>query len=365
MRLEFLRHLYEGSGRCASVYLDTPLTGEYTAGEVAQHWHDASGKLKLDGAGAATLDALGAVIGDAGQAPGLAAFARSGRAELARPLPAAPPREIASYAPLPHVLPMLALAPPEVPHLLVTADRSGGEIISVTGLDQDSAVTRVEGDGWPVHKARAGGWSQARYQRSAEEAWATNEKEFAAAVTAAAERAGAELIVLAGDVRARAILLDHLGRPVRDTVVVVDKEIPPGSDLLAEEATAEITRRAEQASREGLDSVRTQLPRGRAAEGFGDVVAVLREGRVARLFLGEPFLADLFGADDPAVLWFGSGPGELATSADELRDLGIAEPISDRADAALVRGLVLTGGDLHFVPSDEPNPRDGIAALLR
>jgi hypothetical protein len=203
--------------------------GENLAGEVAQHWHDASEKLKLDGAGAATLDALGAVIGDAGQAPGLAAFARSGLAELARPLPAAPPREIVSYAPLPHVLPMLALAPPAVPHLLVTADRSGGEIMTVTGLDQHSAATRVEGDGWPVHKARAGGWSQARYQRSAEEAWATNEKEFAAAVTAAAERVGAELIVLAGDVRARAILLDHLGRPVRDTVVVVDKEIPPGS----------------------------------------------------------------------------------------------------------------------------------------
>lgn len=359
MRLEFLRHLYEGAGPYASVYLDTPRTVENAAGAVALHWRAAREELDRQGAEAATLDALSELINDAAQtAPGLAAFARAGRVGLARPLPDAPPREIVTSTALPHVLPMLAQAPPEVSHLLVTADRSGGEIMAVTGLDEHTPATRVEGDGWPVHKPRAGGWSQARYQRSAEEAWASNEKEFAVAVTAAAERVGAGLIVLAGDTRARSLLLDHLGRPLRDQVAVVDKEIPVGSGLLAEAATAEIRRRAEQASRAGLESFRAQLPRGRAAEGFGEVVAVLREGRVAQLFL----------ADDPAstaVLWFGPGAGELATSASELRELGTAEPAHDRADAALVRGLVLTGAELHFIPADEPRPRDGIAALLR
>jgi hypothetical protein len=365
VRLGFLRHLYDNStDACASVYLDTWRGGETAAGEVELRWRAAREKLAGSGADAATLDALGELVTDPDYAaPGLAVFARAGQVLLARPLPGPPLRgEMARYSPLPHVLPMLAQAAPEVPHLRISADRSGGELVEVFGQrhggTQHNGPQRVQGEGWPVHKPRIGGWSQARYQRSAEEAWANNEKEFAAAVTAAAERVGAELIVLAGDTRARSLLLDHLGQPLRDKAVIVDKEVPAGSAALAEVAAAEIRRRTEQASRDGLDSVRTQLPRGRAAEGFSDVVAALRDRRVSDLFL----------ADDPsstAVLWIGPEPSELATSADELRERGTAEPVTDRADAALVRGLVLTDAELWFVPEDEPPPKDGIAALLR
>jgi hypothetical protein len=368
MRLGFLRHLYDNStDNCASVYLATSRAGETAAGEIGLRWRTARRKLAGQGADGATLDALEAVATEPGNAaPGLAAFARSGRVLFARGLPDAPAQETTRYAPLPHVMPLVAQAPPDVPHLLVSADRSGGELVEVFGRGGQGSTERVEGDGWPVHKTSVGGWSQDRYQRSAEEAWANNEKEFAAAVTAAAERTRADLIVLAGDTRARSLLLDHLGQPLRDKVVVVDKEVAAGADVLAETAAAEIRRRAEQASRAGLDRVRTQLPRGRAAEGLGEVVAALRDARVSDLFL-----ADLFLADDPspdgstAVLWIGPEPAELATSAGELRERGTAEPVSDRADAALIRGLVLTDAELHFVPSGEPRPKDGIAALLR
>jgi hypothetical protein len=358
MRLEFLRHLYDGKGEYASVYLDASRAGATAAGEISLRWRAARQTLADGGADPQTLDALAGFVLDPGNAaPGFAVFARSGTVDFARPLPDAPRQEIARYAPLPHVLPMLAQAPPEVSHLRVSANRSGGEMVEVLGHNQMPPV-RVEGEGWPVHKTSVGGWSQARYQRSAEEAWAENAKEFAAAVTAAAGRAGVELIVLSGDVRARSLLLEHLSQPLRDIVVVLDREVPADSGQMAEAAQQEIHGRAERAARDGLESMRTQLAHGRAAEGLGPVVTALRGGQVS----------DLFIADDPsstARLWIGPGGTELATSEREARDLGTAEPAADRADAALVRALVLTGAELHFIPEDEPAPRDGIAALLR
>jgi Bacterial archaeo-eukaryotic release factor family 2 len=357
MRLEFLRHLYEGPGPYASVYLDTAPLGESVPGAEALHWHSAYQQLTEQGAGADVLDPLAKLITAVGHPePGAAAFARAGRVGLARALPAAPPAEIAEYAALPRVLPMLVQAPPEVPHLRVSANRESAELIVGLGAEHGPPA-RAEGEQWPVHKASGGGWSQPRFQRSAEQTWAHNEKEFAAAVTAAAQRTGADLIVLAGDVRARGLLLDHLPKALRDQVVVVDKEVPAGSDEVAETAATEIRRRAEQASRDGLDSVRTQLPRGGAAQGLADVVAALRAGRVAALFLaGDPFPA--------GDLWFGAVPGELATGAQELADLGIDEPTQDQAGEVLVRGAALTDAELHFIPEGEPRPTDGVAALF-
>ena len=357
MRLGFLRHLYEGPGPYASVYLNTEPAGEGAPGEIALRWRTAYRELTGQGAGDAVLGPLGKLVTGPGRPePGVAAFARAGRAGLARALPTAPAAEIARYAALPLVLPMLVQAPPEVPHLRVSADRLGGELIVGLGAEH-GAPARVEGEQWPVHKPASGGWSQPRYQRSAEESWAHNEKEFAAAVTAAAERTGADLIVLAGDVRARGLLLDHLPKALRDQVVVVDREVPAGSDQVAETAAAEIRRRAEQASRDGLESVRVQLPRGGAAQGLADVVAALRAGRVAALFLaGDPFPA--------GDLWFGAAPGELATDAQDLAGLGIDEPTQDQAGEALVRGAALTDAELHFVPEGEPRPTDGVAALF-
>lgn len=358
MRLDFLRHLYQRPLGWASVYLDITGGGAAAREHIALRWRAAREQLARCPVGGATLDTLGELItGPAHNARGIAAFAQNGDVVFARPMPDPPRQEIARYAPLPHLMPMLAQSPPEVPHLRVSADRAGGELVEVLGQYQ-TAPTRVDGEGWPVHKTSVGGWSQNRYQRSAEEAWRENEKEFAAAVTTAAERIGAELIMMAGDVRARSLLLEHLGRPWADKVVVVEKEVPAGSAELAEAAEQEIRRRAGQAARERLDSVRTQLGRGRAAEGWRDVVARLRDTQVGDLLL----------ADDPsstAKLWFGPDVTQAGVTADEVRERGAGEPVRDRADAVLVRELVLTGAELHFLPGGESAPRDGTAALLR
>src|SRR2546430_2631808 len=129
---------------------------------------------------------------------------------LARP----PGREMARLAPLPPLMPRLAQRRPPIPHVRVSATRASGEIVAIGGSGRGWRDW-VAGREWPVHKTSVGGWSQDRYQRSVEEAWDENAKALAAEVVAAADRIGAQHVVVAGDVRARALLLGHLSTPLQ------------------------------------------------------------------------------------------------------------------------------------------------------
>jgi hypothetical protein len=358
MRLDFLRPLYEGTGDYASVYLDASRASEDAAELVALRWRAAREHLAGVGADQATLGALEELVtSQEHSVPGLAAFARSGEVALTTALPQPPRRAISRYARLPHVMPLLAQLPPQVPQLHVRADRSGGEVVALRPRG-GATGERVKGPGWPVHKASLGGWSEARYQRSAEEAWAENAKQLAETVMAAAPQTGAELIVVAGDTRARSLLLEHLSTPLRESAVIVDREVDASSDLLLEVAQETTQARAADETRSRLDEFRSQAARGQAAEGLAATVAALRSGQAAEVLI----------ADDPsstARAWVGPQPADVAVSSQELAELGVGQSVADRADAAVVRAAAATGAELRFVPEGEQPPQGGIGALLR
>ena len=358
MRLDFLRPLYEGTGDYASVYLDASRTTEDAAELVALRWRAAREHLADGGADEATLGALEELVtSQEHSVPGLAAFARRGQVCFTAALPQPPRQEISRYARLPHVMPLLAQLPPRVPQLHVRADRSGGEVVA---LRPPGGATgeRVNGPGWPVHKASLGGWSEARYQRSAEEAWAENAKQLAETVTAAAAQAGAELIVVAGDTRARTLLLEHLSTPLRESAVIVDREVDASSELLLKAAQETTRARAEEQARRRLDEFRSKAARGQAAEGLAPTIAALRAGQASEVLI----------ADDPsstARAWVGPQPVDLAMSGRELAERGVGQTVADRADAAVVRAAAATGAELILLPEGEQPPRGGIGALLR
>lgn len=358
MRLDFLRPLYEGTGDYASVYLDASRTTEDAAELVALRWRAAREHLADGGADEATLGALEELVtSQEHSVPGLAAFARRGQVCFTAALPQPPRQEISRYARLPHVMPLLAQLPPRVPQLHVRADRSGGEVVALR--PQGGATgERVNGPGWPVHKASLGGWSEARYQRSAEEAWAENAKQLAETVTAAAAQAGAELIVVAGDTRARTLLLEHLSTPLRESAVIVDREVDASSELLLKAAQETTRARAEEQARRRLDEFRSKAARGQAAEGLAPTIAALRAGQASEVLI----------ADDPsstARAWVGPQPVDLAMSGRELAERGVGQTVADRADAAVVRAAAATGAELILLPEGEQPPRGGIGALLR
>jgi hypothetical protein len=358
MRLDTLRRLYEGTGYYASVYLDASHEAKDAAETVALRWRAAGERLSAAGADGATLSALGQVVNDpAYSAPGLAAFARAGTVAFAATMPDPPSREISRYAPLPHLMPLLAQRPPPVPHVQVRADRAGGEVVTVR-IPHDVTKQEVAGGNWPVHRAVVGGWSQARYQRSTEEAWAENAKQLAEAVTTAAVQIHAELIVIGGDIQARSLLLEYLSTPLRDEAVIVDREVGADSGLMTAAAEEAVRARTDGETRRRLEDFRAQLGTGQATEGLAETLTALRDGQAS----------DVFIADDPSstdCAWIGPAPAEVAASEAELRELLVDQIAQDRADAAIIRAVAGTGAELHLIPEGEQPPRHGIGALLR
>src|SRR5438105_15194039 len=107
MNLEFLRPLYDSFGDYASVYTDVRRNSEEAEQAIELRWRAARERLAGSGADAATLDAAGEAVTDpACAAPGVAVFARHGAVGFREQLRDVPRREIASLAPLPHVMPM-------------------------------------------------------------------------------------------------------------------------------------------------------------------------------------------------------------------------------------------------------------------
>jgi hypothetical protein len=371
MRLGFLRPLYRQVGGYVSVYLDTSRAHENAPGELALRWRAARERLAGAGADPGTLDAVEAVLTDPDRAAnGRAVFAQHGTVAFTAPLDRAPGREIAQVSELPHVMPLLAQRPPSAPHLRVVAHRSGGDILAV-GEGGELARDARSRRGWPVHKIKTGGWPQSRYQRSAEETWDDNAKEIATGVRDAARRTQPEHIVVAGDTRARALVLDHLSTPLRDRAVVVDSELAADSPVLARVAGNAIARQAERECRARFGDWQVQQTRSAAVEGLTDTLAALRDGKVSELFVA--------GRLGPAgQVWIGPDGADLAATEAELRELGITELATERADAAIVRAIAATGAGLHFLPDDlvvshesddgtpaAEFPRDGICATLR
>jgi hypothetical protein len=373
--LGFLRPLYENppgwpASGYVSVYLDTTPDGN-AANEVALRLRAAREALAAAGADQATLDAVLATNLDQVPARSHALFAAGGTVRLHGVVPESQPLgESSSYTPLPHVVPWLAQRPPRLPHVRVAANREGGQVLPVAGAWPETqagletamaGLTEVTGESWPVHKAAGGGWSEPRFQRSAEETWAETAKKIAAAVTQAATRVKAAFVVIGGDIRERELLAGSLPTALRDNLVIVDREVELTAPAFDEAAWAEESRRAAGDARARLDEFRAQLNRPpgerRAVQGLDSTLTALRDG----------LASDVLIRADPAwqaTVWIGPGMADAATQREQLAERGVTDPVTDRADEALVRATAGTGAELHFL-TPETAESGWVAALLR
>jgi hypothetical protein len=376
MDLSFLRSLVENPGPFLSVYLDTSGDDRGVDAQVRQaRWRDLREELAKESDDTGTLDAVGAALSapeDFG-VPGVAAFGTGGRVPLVVKLPGVPRRAQGGWSRLPDLLPLLVQTPPRPPHLLVSANREGGEVLTVGG-SESGAQEQVQGTGWPVHKVKSGGWSQDRFQRSAEDAWEINAKELSDAVIKAVSGRKIEAVIVAGDVRARELLVSKLPDGLRRAVILVDRELPVDSDELAQAADEALQQLEDDNTRAQLEAFRDQSGTGRAVEGLAETVAALRDGQVAELFIGGQYTdgdrkaLELDWASSPA--WVGPGLADIALSEADLRDRNVTDVAQDRVGAALVRAATGTDVRLFVVPPGGPNAgdtplRDGIGALLR
>jgi hypothetical protein len=369
IRLDTLTTLITSPGPFATAYLDASRAAELGPRKVELRWRALRDSLARQGADDATLDAMEAAVGGhAGVSGpyGQVLVGSGGRLRYDVVLPAPPRREIARQAPLPHLMPMVAQLGPVVPYVLALVDRTGADL-TVHGPGGQWSL-EVQGDDHPIRKVGVGGWSHLRYQRRAEDLWAANARQVADAIEAAVRGTGARVVLLAGDVRARETLRKVLAEPAAELVV----ELHTGGraegideDSLAAEVDAMVARVAAEADQAVVD--RFTEARGRAVAGVGDVLAVdgIAEtvGALCRAQVDTLLVVDDQSSD--AQAWVGPQPVHLGPSREELTELGVAEPVRDRLDAALVRAAAGTDAAVVTLAPGQLDLRDGVGATLR
>ncbi|MFC0532733.1 baeRF2 domain-containing protein [Phytohabitans kaempferiae] len=363
MDLSFLRSLYAHPGPWASAYLDATPSTEDAARALALRWRGLRESLAAQGASAGVLVAMDHALDATPAEPdrlGTALFASEAAPDdvTVQRLPSPPRANLARYGALPHAMPLVAQRGEEVGWLRVVADRTGAEVsvFDAGGVRRSETVRGHES--YPIQKTKPGGWSQARYQRDAETTWQRNAGDVAAATTDLADALGPDVLVLAGDVRARQLLLDRLPKRWQRRAVLTDAGVrASGADHepLDEATTVAVAEVADRRTREAVDRFGAQEGLG---NGLAAVVSALQREQVeAMLIVDDPSSTD--------ELWIGPEAEQLALDPAELRDMGVQEPVLVRADAALVRAVAETGADLVLVGPDDTDLRRGVGAVLR
>ena len=381
MNLSFLRELYQRPGPWASVYLDATHNTADGDQAVGLRWRGLREQLAAQGADEETLAAMDLAV-NSGQAidtvpsvgppagsgrVGLAVFATHGRVALAQPLPRPPVRESATWSRRPQTGPLVAGAAEQVRWVRAVVDRTGGTLTAA-----DAGHLRIDRDvptaeEYPKHKSGQGGWSQLNFERSTVTVWDRNVHNVVDAVTEAADRMGADVIIVAGDVRARQMLIDRLPKRMAGRVVESDvgNRAPGGDPSTLDNVTAEaVARVARDRRMELLDRYRMDLSRGRAREGVAPVSEAAWHASMDVLLLSDD--SQFAGSEPPLQVWIDpDDPRAIAPDAAVLRDVGVSGPERENAIAALIAAAAAEDAEVVTVDPNEQRLTDGIGAITR
>lgn len=287
-----------------------------------------------------------------------------GRVLLSDHLTVRPGGSIARRSTLPHLMPWLVARDRSghQPYLLVLIDRNGADIrVRATAGQRDTV--EVDTDLYPVEKNAPGGWSQRRYQRAAEENWEHTAKQVAAAVEDLRRAHRPDAVILSGDPRARAVLLDVLS-PASRALVVQLGSLGRASGVSEESLAADVELVLARHRHGTVDQVARSYEfargRARATDGLERTMTALARGAVDTLLVSEV-------GDDGVTAWVGPEPLALGLRREDAAAL-VTQPDGlrqERADAAMVRALVATDGQFVSVEPDRLALRDGVGAILR
>ena len=325
--LDRLRSIYAHGGPYTSVYLQTlPLLPD-PDGELEQRWHQLRVELTDLGAPSRALDAVGARLALPGpeDTAGVCVIAAAdGHTIVDHSLD--PPRtDFTLVDVLPYVAPLLEWEQRRIPHIVVTVDDTGADIV-LFGSDHRSGIVA----GQPVDKIH----------------------ELAADIASRVDTIGARLVVLAGDASlCRALDGGLTGLVDASCRVVVEGSMP--AEELAEATVRHVTDIAAQTTVGYLREFRFLASHESAVDGTEATIDALNDGRLDVLLIH----------DDPS--------DERVVEIDEDGTMRLADPshsVGTRArfvDAALRAAIE---GDIvvHIIPSTGPDgPADDVAGLMR
>ncbi|TMK86544.1 MAG: hypothetical protein E6G57_12145 [Actinobacteria bacterium] len=347
-------------GPFLTVYLTTEAAVENAAPRSELRWKDLRTELARQGADQHALAAVDPLVADAHLGGECLAVIASGRGLLhVAHEPDPPARDIGRWGPLPMIGPLLEWRQSQVPHVVALADRTGADVFLFRPDGGDTHV-EVGGADDPIHKAKAGGWSQKRYQRRAENTWQANAADVAAELTELTDKEQPHLVVVGGDVRAVELLKEHLPKRVLDLVHdIPGSRAPDGSvDAVVDDVTRLVATAVATDTTALLAKFREERGQAdRAADGPAATLEALTRAQVEVLLVhADP--------DDGREAWFGPGAVPVADRPDQLKDLGVADPIRGPLVDVALRAALGTGAGVRLIPG-AGGPSGSIGAILR
>lgn len=348
--MTILDDLLTAEGPIASAYLRAPSTTSDAEYRFETRWKNTRRELADAGAPDDVLDRLDEAVAELAHedAPAFAVFADASEGTVVvEPLDDELDDDLAAVDSVPRLVPLLHVHQRSVPHIMVTTDRTGADIVAV--VDGEAAETdTVEGTDHHIHRGRFGGWSHRRIQQRAENRWEDNARDVAERVSELAKEVGARVVTIAGDVRARQFLLDHLDHPTRELATVLDAGDPEG---IADETVKLVADAVARDTRALLEDHGNRVSAATAVSGADAVFDALTAGRVATLLVVDD-------AENDRRAFF-SPDGSPVCSPTKTSD----DMVEGRLVDVAVRAALLADAEVRVVPA---TVLDGnIGALLR
>lgn len=361
--LDDLAALLHAEGPFLTVYLATPGALAQAQDTIDLRWKNLRKQAAASGAPEAVLAAADPLVDGAhleGATLAVVATEQGGVLYQAHE-PDPPGRDIARWSMLPYVAPLIEWRQSMPAHVVVLTDRIGADI-HVFFREQPGVHLEVEGETAHITRSHPGGWSQKRFQQTAENLWEENAADVAARLAEVVAEVDPRLVVAAGDVRALQFMEEHLPGRVLDRLTVIDggRAVDGGVDAVAEDVVKLVASAVAEDTVALLESFREERGQhDRAADGVAATVAALNRAQVETLLVHDD-------PDDERTIWFGSEAVPVGLEPADLDDLGVAFPEKGRLVDGLIRAALGTGAAVRIIPTTGANgPADGVGAILR
>ncbi|WP_043496939.1 Vms1/Ankzf1 family peptidyl-tRNA hydrolase [Georgenia sp. SUBG003] len=356
-----------------TVVMDATRESETGNQAVLTRWKDLRRSLEEQGADGPTLEALGErirTISNAAGKHGRVLVAAREEVLLDCTLATPPGSDEALVDAGVNALALARVADEHVRYLLVTVDRSGADVTlfeSASASEVATDLMSVEGGHDELTKANAGGWSHRRFEKRVEDSWERNAEVVAAELDRIVAERRPELLLLTGDVRARALVADSLGQAAREILTTLDGG-SRADGVKADAFNAHVSQALTQYRLRRREAVVDRFREahgqdGAAVSGRDGVLDVLRRGQVAELLVTEAV------AGPPSSLarkklWCGDDPLQIGNHTDVV-EMGARAPHEVRSDLALGRAALAQGAGITVVDEASVQLADGVGALLR
>jgi hypothetical protein len=371
-----LAGIYREGGNYCEVYLDMSVDTSDPPGVKDERRTSVLDTLRKLGAPLDDLDAISDVLATGNTAPSpvsLYVLVKDGTVRCEEVLRGrVVGRESVTYGPLPDVSPLLRTRALDFTYLVVETSRDGGEARLFRAASSTAeSEEQVQGRTDTLHKVKKGGdWRNDHFQNHAEEIWKQTQSQLASTIDEIVRLQSPRFIVVAGDIRARQLLVDELAPASRDIVTVEPTNTrAAGSkdDALLDRLDAEIARVLAADKQEVLDKVNLHDGRGDNLGdlNFGAIVQALASAQVDTLIVDSERLQErtLLAVDGEP--WIAAAPEDA---------LGAPVIASVPAQLAMIRAALLTDARVVFTDSysapDQADritlPQDApVAAVLR